>query len=362
MPKTIGNISLYMGPQELGGPDDLQQTIVNFIDRAEKRLYIAVQELDNRAIAEAIVRARQRKLLVKVVLEADYLRAKRAAAKPFRASGEHEINRELHDALLRANIKVNSDYNPSIFHQKFIIRDSTSVLTGSTNFTDTGTSENLNHLVIVHDKKLARIYTREFTEIQQGHFGKRNEGHDAVPPEIEVSGLRVKALFAPDHNPEMEVMKQIAKARERVDFAIFTFAASSGIDDQLVLARQAGINVRGALFRSQANQSWSAKDTLRNADVDLFVIPRDNCDPPVNKLHHKLMVIDEQLVIAGSFNYTGPANRLNDENILILGDLDTQDAEAKQKQQELAGYALEEIDRIIQQFGARLAAGRILRR
>ena len=44
MPKTIGNISLYMGPQQLGGPDDLQQAIVNFIDRAEKRLYIAVQD------------------------------------------------------------------------------------------------------------------------------------------------------------------------------------------------------------------------------------------------------------------------------------------------------------------------------
>ncbi len=214
----------------------------------------------------------------------------------------------------------------------------------------------------MHDAKLARIYTREFSEIQQGHFGKRNEGHDAAPPEIDVSGLRVKALFSPDHNPEMEIMKQIAKARKRVDFAIFTFSQSSGIDDQLVLARQAGITVRGALFRSQANQSWSAKETLRNANVDLFVVPRDNCQPPVRKLHHKLMVIDEQLVICGSFNYTGPANRLNDENILILGDLDTQDAAVRQRQQEMAGYAFQEIERIIGQFGARLAAGRVLKR
>ena len=29
------------------------------------------------------------------------------------------------------------------------------------------------------------------------------------------------------------------------------------------------------------------------------------------------MVIDNQLIIGGSFNYTGPANRLNDENIFI---------------------------------------------
>jgi phosphatidylserine/phosphatidylglycerophosphate/cardiolipin synthase-like enzyme len=31
------------------------------------------------------------------------------------------------------------------------------------------------------------------------------------------------------------------------------------------------------------------------------------------------MVIDEQIVIAGSFNYTAPANEYNDENIFVLG-------------------------------------------
>ena len=39
----------------------------------------------------------------------------------------------------------------------------------------------------------------------------------------------------------------------------------------------------------------------------------------VRKLHHKLMVIDERIVVAGSFNYTEPANDYNDENIFVLG-------------------------------------------
>ena len=42
----------------------------------------------------------------------------------------------------------------------------------------------------------------------------------------------------------------------------------------------------------------------------------------VRKIHHKLMVIDERLIIAGSFNYTEPATPLNDENIVVLGDLE----------------------------------------
>ena len=352
MSKIIGNIEVYMGPQQLGGPDNLQEVIVNFIEGAQTSLYIAVQELDSRPIAEAIIRAKQRKVLVKVVLEADYLVEKKAQPDPFLAEGENEINRLLQDAILRASIFVRSDFNSDIFHQKFIIRDNLSLLTGSTNFTDTDTSVNLNHIIIIHDGSIARVYKKEYEEILQGHFGKLNEGHDTAPAEVPVSNVRIKALFAPDHNPEMEIMKQIAKARRRVDFAIFTFASSSGIDDQLILARNAGISIRGAMFTSQANQFWSATSNLEEAGISLFFIPRPGL-PGLRprKLHHKLMVIDEQLIIAGSFNYTHPANYLNDENLIIIGDLGSSDPDSISKQRELAGFALAEIDRIIEQFG-----------
>ncbi len=354
MPIINGNIEIYMGPQQLGGPDDLQDAIIKFIDGANKKLFIAVQELDSQPIAEAIVRAKKRKVLVKLVIEADYLLEKTALINPFLAGGEFETNRVLHDAILRASIDTHSDFNPGIFHQKFMVRDSKSILTGSANFTVTDTTKNLNHIIIVHDKDVTKNFIREYEEIQQGHFGKLNEGHDPKPEEVMVSGVRIKILFAPDHNPEMEIMKQIAKAKRRVDFAIFTFALSSGIDDQLVQALDAGISIRGALYASQANQKWSASETLRNAGLPLFFIPRPGLTGiKPRKLHHKLMVIDEQLIIAGSFNYTGPANQLNDENIIILGDLDTPITEddAISKQRSLAQYALAEIDRIITSFG-----------
>jgi len=310
-----------------------------------------VQELDSRPIAEAVIRAKQRNVLVKVVLEADYLVEKTAQQNPFLAEGENEANRLLQDAILRSSIFLRSDFNPDIFHQKFIVRDNQSLLTGSTNFTDTDTSANLNNIIVIHDGDIARIYKREYDEILQGHFGILDEGHDPTPPEVPVSNVRIKALFAPDHNPEMEIMKQIAKARNRVDFAIFTFASSSGIDDQFILARNAGIAIRGALFTSQANQVWSATPNLENAGVSLFFIPRPGLpEPRPRKMHHKLMVIDEQLIITGSFNYTHPANFLNDENLIIIGDLDSTDPDSIAKQRELAGFALAEIDRMIGQF------------
>lgn len=63
------------------------------------------------------------------------------------------------------------------------------------------------------------------------------------------------------------------------------------------------------------------------------------------------MVLDDQVVIAGSFNYTEPVNSSNDENIIILGDLNTVSSAEKSAQKKIAKYARKEIDRIIQSYG-----------
>src|SRR3546814_9824372 len=74
----------------------------------------------------------------------------------------------------------------------------------------------------------------------------------------------------------------------------------------------------------------------------------------LGKLHHKLMVIDGALIVCGSFNYTDPANRLNDENILVLGDLEDEDPMAQAAQRRLGAYAMAENDRMIEAHGERV--------
>jgi phosphatidylserine/phosphatidylglycerophosphate/cardiolipin synthase-like enzyme len=49
------------------------------------------------------------------------------------------------------------------------------------------------------------------------------------------------------------------------------------------------------------------------------------------------MVIDERLTIVGSFNYTATAATLNDENIIVLGDLEETTPAAESAQRTLAG-------------------------
>jgi phosphatidylserine/phosphatidylglycerophosphate/cardiolipin synthase-like enzyme len=188
-----GKIEAYVGPPGLGAADDLELVIVDFIHGARKRLDIAVQELDSEAIARAILNASWRGVRVSLFLEQDYLRTslKRESGVPIApvpgpgetpaqalervqwGPDETELreNRRILAALLRSDVEVRGDFNPKIFHQKFVIRDAekpgAAVLTGSANFTVTDTHRNLNHVVILHHNGVVTAYQTEFDQLRE---------------------------------------------------------------------------------------------------------------------------------------------------------------------------------------------------
>ena len=233
-------------------------------------------------------------------------------------------NRRILAGLLRSDVQVRGDFNPKIFHQKFILRDyrgksssTSALLTGSTNFTVTDTHRNLNHVIVFRNAYVCRQYEIEFEQLRQGRFGRGLHGD--VPRVYDLEGVPVKVLFAPDHTPELEIMKQMLTGTSEIYFAIFTFAGSSGIDDALLALARGGVEIKGVLDPGQARQQWAAPRWLVHPNIELYIPGRTGDFAALRKVHHKLMVIDEQVVVAGSFNYTQPANDFNDENIFVIG-------------------------------------------
>lgn len=346
-----GKIEAYVGPPGLGGADDLEAVIVDVIAGARTKLDIAVQELDSEAIAKAILAASWRGVRVTLFLEQDYLRSSlkrdtttHVPIPPVPKAGETPAqalervqweeddtdlreNRRILAALLRSDVEVRGDFNPKIFHQKFVLRDyddgkattpgNPALLSGSANFTWTDTHVNLNNVFVFHNSYVSRQYELEFEQLRLGTFGRGLHGD--VPSTYDLAGVPVKVLFAPDHTPELEFMKQMLKGTSEVAFAIFTFAGSSGIDDTMLALARGGMKIRGVLDPGQAAQDWAAPKTMIHPNIDLFVPRRSGVFKDLRKLHHKLMVIDETVVVAGSFNYTQPANDYNDENLFVLG-------------------------------------------
>jgi phosphatidylserine/phosphatidylglycerophosphate/cardiolipin synthase-like enzyme len=154
------------------------------------------QELDSEPIAQAVIDAQWRGVTVRMIIEQDYVArdtlpkatprvgetpdeaVKRAQWTEYRRPISAKTNRDILAALLRNAVDVKADYNPKIFHQKFIVRDydgsgrsSSAVLTGSTNFTHTGTHKNYNHIAIFNDRRICKAYLLEFEEIRSGNFG-----------------------------------------------------------------------------------------------------------------------------------------------------------------------------------------------
>lgn len=340
-----GKIDAYLGPVELGAPDDLESVIIEFLNGAKRSLDIAVQEIDNPKIAQAILDARWRGVDVEVFLEQDYLRSPLRGRPPkqpkprngetseqalFRAQwldDETQLaeNRRILAALLRSDAQVRGDFNPKLFHQKFILRDyrdgkarpTAALLTGSANFTVTNTHRNLNHVFVFDSAFVCRQYETEVEQLRRGSFGRRMHGD--VPKVYDLKGVPVKILFAPDHTPELEIIKQMLKGEKEIFFAIFTFAGSSGIDDAMLALARGGMKIKGVFDPGQARQKWAAPAWLIHPNIELYIPQRTGVFGNLRKLHHKLMVIDEQIVVAGSFNYTAPANDYNDENIFVLG-------------------------------------------
>jgi phosphatidylserine/phosphatidylglycerophosphate/cardiolipin synthase-like enzyme len=379
-----GKIEAYVGPKDLGAPDDLEKVIVDFIGGATESLDIAVQELDSEPIAQAILDARWRGVSVKIVVEQDYLREKSLPSKPpkpaqgetaeealrrwqWTPSGELAPNRRIAAALFQSGIDLKVDFNREIFHQKFALRDcrprakggpkrSAALLTGSANFTVTDTHHNFNHIFIFNDRRICDEYNEQFEAIEDGDFGRHGLG--TVRNAHNLNGVPVKVLFAPDDVPEQEVIKQVLKAEKEIKFAIFTFAGSSAIDDALLMAARAGCSVTGALDPGQAAQSWAAPrgqpgaapPWLKKKNISLYTPIRV---PGFGKLHHKLMTVDRNTVAAGSFNYTEPANAYNDENLFVIGSpyegLPAKDGGPVDMKacREIVDYMRKEIDRIV---------------
>lgn len=319
------------GPESRGAPHNLETELLGFLDGACCSLDILVQEWDNRVLAgRAIERARglttsAKRVKVRAVLESDYLvaRPESGEREPDGTEGSGalppdsiEPNRLIMLDFWRAGIDARLDYNPAIFHHKFIVRDygkpTEAVWTGSMNFTETDARLNLNNAVILTEPDAVKAYRDKFREAWSGAFGKRVRKSVRSPePFPSEGGGSMRVMFTPNDDLESELVRLIGRAEKEIRFAIFTFSGSSALVEALLEARRRGVKCYGVFDGGQASQSWSPDEQLESAGCKIVRIP------PPGKVHHKFLVVDGRWLSTGSFNFTRPANEANDENAVL---------------------------------------------
>jgi phosphatidylserine/phosphatidylglycerophosphate/cardiolipin synthase-like enzyme len=121
----------------------------------------------------------------------------------------------------------------------------------------------------------------------------------------------LKAFFSPNGGCTDAVVSSLGDARKSVLVQAYSFT-SAPIAKALVAAKKRGVDVQVILDKSQRSEKYSGATFLANEGVPVFI------DAGHRIAHNKVMVIDGQTVITGSFNFTKAAESGNAENVLLI--------------------------------------------
>jgi phosphatidylserine/phosphatidylglycerophosphate/cardiolipin synthase-like enzyme len=187
--------------------------------------------------------------------------------------------------------------------------------------TENGTYRNNNNAVLVASPALAANYAAEFEEMFSGKFGPTSPANTPNPHISITTGgdgeqtrqVEIENYFAPEDQASAQIIAEIQGAQSRIRFMAFIFTSDEIADAMLEQAR-AGIVVQGVIEDRNTERDYSQYDRLRREIHD--VLPDGN--PYI--MHHKVIIIDDETVILGSYNFTNSAEDKNDENVLIIHD------------------------------------------
>ena len=121
----------------------------------------------------------------------------------------------------------------------------------------------------------------------------------------------IEVYFSPKGGCTEAVVKEINAAKTSILVQAYSFT-SAPIAKALVDAHKRGVDMRVILDKSQRGEKYSSADFVLHAGIPTFI------DTKHAIAHNKIMVIDGQTIITGSFNFTKNAEDNNAENLLVI--------------------------------------------
>ncbi len=277
IPEEQGSIAVYFCPE-----DACEDQLLQKINKSAETIHCAFYDLDLSEVIAALEEKEKQGLDVKVVVDAD--NAEETAHLQF----------------------VKQDTRTAYMHDKFCVFDNTEIMTGSMNPTYTDTTKNNNNILFIASKTLAENYEMEFDSLWAEDFG-----YDAKTEQTMLlfNNATIENYFCPEDDCEAHIAETLKQANESIFFMQFSF--TSDLLGSIILEKSKTVEVAG-IFDAAQNSAYSEYETLKHLNVSL--------EQSDGKLHHKVFIVDEKIVITGSMNPSKNGNEKNDENILIIHD------------------------------------------
>ena len=138
--------------------EDCTEKIVKALSQGHSSIFVQAYSFTSAPIAKALIDAHKRGVQVEVILDKSQRREKYSSA----------------DFIAHAGIPTYIDSQHSIAHNKVMVIDGLTVVTGSFNFTKAAQEKNAENLLVIHDKALATRYVvnwefhRKHSDIYRG--------------------------------------------------------------------------------------------------------------------------------------------------------------------------------------------------
>ena len=146
----------------------------------------------------------------------------------------------------------------------------------------------------------------------------------AIPLFTYTGFASIDVYFSLVNDPEGAIIQELDKAKGTIDVAMYYFT-DRDLANAVIAAHDRGVRVRIYLDKGQKEAKYSKSRYLTNHGVPV----RYSSNPYI--MHHKFCVIDNEVVITGSYNWTASADKRNNENLLVIHD-------AKMAQEYLAEF------------------------
>jgi len=130
--------------------NDPKTLLLHAIDNAASSLDIAIYNFDDKDIAEAVIRAKNRGVNIRIITDAE--------------KSEKDSRAAILDELSLNQIEVKVDQTRKM-HLKTAIIDHHLVVTGSYNYTEASANENLEQMITLSNEELADEWTEIFTTL-----------------------------------------------------------------------------------------------------------------------------------------------------------------------------------------------------
>lgn len=280
-----------LSPQGTGGVDG---PLAAAIDNAKLSIDVAVYSLSLNSVRYALIDAFNRGVTVRMVMESE------------------NMDRSDVQALLEAGIPIVGDNQPGLMHDKFMVIDKSETWVGSMNYTDSGAYDDNNNMIRIFSTKLAENYTTEFEEMFIDNLFGELVRAETPHPDLTLDGTEIQTFFSPDDGVLKTIAPLLQNAQQSIHFLAYSFT-SNELGDILRQQHEAGLTVQGVMEAEQVKSNQGTEyDPFQQADMQVRL------DGNEGQMHHKVFIIDEHIVILGSYNFSRAAEERNDETILII--------------------------------------------